>query len=350
MTDVFALAKEAGFRESFLLPVNPYTDWTRHRNDGVFHPNANPLAGDPQEAYPWANAVLICVLPYTPYTDETLVASYYPASNQGYHAMKRLLSLLKEAGIRAERAETPYREQLASYGIGSRMDNQLLYLEPYGTYLNLQGAVLALPEPVPYTPRREPQEVCDHCGLCKTVCFGAILGDYAFDWTRCVHTYLEGDPIPEDAMAWMPSLLGCMRCQAVCPKNPKNAVPIPEHVRETLDPVAILKGNRREAGELIGKNLAGPNRLLRQAIVLAANRGRTDALPYLLKLRETDGERFSGELDYAISLLQNESNAAIMNCRTKRGDSGALNSQSATARLNSRPEVNCCEVGLNTER
>ena len=350
MTDVFALAKEAGFRESFLLPVNPYTDWTRHRNDGVFHPNANPLAGDPQEAYPWANAVLICVLPYTPYTDETLVASYYPASNQGYHAMKRLLSLLKEADIRAERAETPYREQLASYGIGSRMDNQLLYLEPYGTYLNLQGAVLALPEPVPYTPRREPQEVCDHCGLCKTVCFGAILGDYAFDWTRCVHTYLEGDPIPEDAMAWMPSLLGCMHCQAVCPKNPKNAVPIPEHVRETLDPVAILKGNRREAGDLIGKNLAGPNRLLRQAIVLAANRGKTDALPYLLKLRETDGERFSGELDYAISLLQNESNAAIINCRTKRGDSGALNSQSATARLNSRPEVNCCEVGLNTER
>ena len=350
MTDVFALAKEAGFRESFLLPVNPYTDWTRHRNDGVFHPNANPLAGDPQEAYPWANAVLICVLPYTPYKDETLVASYYPASNQGYHAMKRLLSLLKEADIRAERAETPYREQLASYGIGSRMDNQLLYLEPYGTYLNLQGAVLALPEPVPYTPRREPQEVCDHCGLCKTVCFGAILGDYAFDWTRCVHTYLEGDPIPEDAMAWMPSLLGCMHCQAVCPKNPKNAVPIPEHVRETLDPVAILKGNRREAGDLIGKNLAGPNRLLRQAIVLAANRGKTDALPYLLKLRETDGERFSGELDYAISLLQNESNAAIINCRTKRGDSGALNSQSATARLNSRPEVNCCEVGLNTER
>jgi epoxyqueuosine reductase QueG len=303
--DIFALLKNAGFAEGFLLPVAPYTNWTRHRQDGVFHPNTAPLAADPVEAYPWANALLICVYPYTPYEDETLVASYYPASNRAYHAMRRLLALLKEQGIRAERAQTPYREQLASYGVGSRMDNQLLYLEPYGTYINLQGAVLALPEPVVYTPRREPKEICDHCGLCRAVCFGAIKGDYAFDWTRCEHTYLEGDPIPEDAMRWLPSLLGCMRCQSICPKNPKAAVPIPEEVRKTLDPVAILKGNRKEAGELIGKNLAAPKRLLRQAIVLAANRGRTDALPYLLELRESENGQFRAELDYAISLLQN---------------------------------------------
>ena len=303
--EITALLKNAGFAEGFLLPVAPYTNWTRHRQDGVFHPNTAPLAADPVEAYPWANALLICVYPYTPYEDETLVASYYPASNRAYHAMRRLLALLKEQGIRAERAETPYREQLASYGVGSRMDNQLLYLEPYGTYFNLQGAVLALPEPVAFTPRRDPKEVCDHCGLCQTVCFGAIKGDYAFDWTRCEHTYLEGDPIPEDAMRWLPSLLGCMRCQSVCPKNPKAAVPIPEEVRKTLDPVAILKGNRKEAGELIGKNLAAPKRLLRQAIVLAANRGCTDALPYLLKLRDSDDGQFTAELDYAISLLQN---------------------------------------------
>lgn len=305
MIHVHALAKEAGFAESFLLPVLPYTNWTRHRNDGVFHPNAGRLSDDPRTTHPWANAVLICVYPYTPFEDETLVASYYPASNRAYHAMRRLLTLLNERGIRAERAETPYREQLASYGIGSRMDNQLLYLKPYGTYFNLQGAVLALPGPVAYEPRGETEEVCDHCGLCRTVCFGGIKENYAFDWTRCVHTYMEGDPMPEDAMEWMPSLLGCMRCQTVCPKNPKEKIPIPYEINKTLDPVAILIGNRKEAEALIGKNLAAPKRLLRQAIVLAANRGRTDALQYLLKLRETDGERFRAELDYAIPLLQN---------------------------------------------
>ena len=305
MTDIHALLKNAGFAEGFILPVAPYTNWTRHRQDGVFHPNTAPLADDPRSIYPWANAVLICVYPYTPYDDETLVASYYPASNRAYHAMKRLLAALNENGIRAERAETPYREQLASYGIGSRMDNQLLYLEPYGTYINLQGAMLALPEPVAYEPKRKPMEVCNHCGLCKTVCFGAIKGDYAFDWTRCVHTYLEGDTIPADAMEWLPSLLGCMRCQTVCPKNPKETVPIPEEVRETLDPVAILRGNRKEAGELIGKNLATPKRLLRQAIVLAANRKRTDALPYLNEIAAVYGDRFIQELEYAKNILQN---------------------------------------------
>ena len=306
MTNVHALAKEAGFTESFLLPVTPYTDWTRHRTDGVFHPNADPLASDPKAAYPWANAVLICVLAYTPYDDETLVASYYPASNRAYHAMKRLIAMLNAQGIRAERAETPYREQLIAHGIGARMDNQLLYLEPYGTYINLQGAMLALNEPVAYEPRREPKAVCDHCGRCKAVCFGAIKGDCDFDWTRCVHTYMEGDPLPSDAMKWLPSLLGCMRCQTVCPKNPKNTVPIPDEVKVTLDPVAVLKGNRKAAAEIVGANLARPTRLLRQAIVLAANRKRVDALPYLYALRETDGERFKAELDYAITLLQKE--------------------------------------------
>ena len=111
--------------------------------------------------------------------------------------------------------------------------------------------------------------------------------------------------MPEDAMEWMPSLLGCMRCQTVCPKNPKEKIPIPDEIKKTLDPVAVLRGNRKETETLIGKNLAAPKRLLRQAIVLAANRGRTDALPYLLKLRETDGERFREELEYAITLLQN---------------------------------------------
>lgn len=305
MTDIQTLLRNAGFAEGFLLPVAPYTNWTRHRQDGVFHPNTAPLADDPRKMYPWANAVLICVYPYTPYDDETLVASYYPASNRAYHAMKRLLASMKEQGIRAERAQTPYREQLASYGIGSRMDNQLLFLDPYGTYFNLQGAMLSLPEPVAYEPPREPREICDHCGLCRNVCFGAIKGNYAFDWTRCVHTYMEGDPIPQAAMEWLPSLLGCMRCQQICPKNPKEKIPIPDEIKEKLDPVRVLTAPRKETGELIGTNLASPNRIVRQAIVLAANRKRTDALPYLIRLWETEGERFSAELDYAISLLQN---------------------------------------------
>ena len=304
MTDVKALAKEAGFSEAFLLPVLPYTNWTRHRQDGVFHPNTAPLADDPRTAYPWANAELICMYPYRPYTDESLVASYYPASNRSYHAMQRLLALLKTHGVRACRAETPYREQLAAYGIGSRMDNQLLFYAPYGTYINLQGAMLALPEPVAYDPRREPEAVCDHCGLCSAHCFGALEDGGGYDWTRCIHSYMEGDTIPPDAMEWLPSLLGCMHCQKNCPKNPQNAQPIPSDIEKTLDPVAILKGHRKEAAALIGANLAAPKRLLRQAIVLAANRGRRDALPYLLTLRETDGERFKAELDYAISLLQ----------------------------------------------
>ncbi|MBO7405146.1 MAG: hypothetical protein J6V24_09320, partial [Clostridia bacterium] len=65
--NLLAESKKAGFREAFLLPNTVYQEWTRHHRDGAFHSNADFIVEDPTEAYPWANACLICVWPYQPY-------------------------------------------------------------------------------------------------------------------------------------------------------------------------------------------------------------------------------------------------------------------------------------------
>ena len=85
------LGREYGFSEVFLLPNAPYEDWARHHKGGAFHSNADTLADDPNEVYPWANACMICVKAYEPYDDREVVAAYYPASNAAYHAMKHFL-------------------------------------------------------------------------------------------------------------------------------------------------------------------------------------------------------------------------------------------------------------------
>ena len=300
-----ALSKEYGFAEAFLLPNAPYEDWTRHRNGGAFHRNADFVRDDPADAYPWANACLLCVWAYKPFEDSSVVPAYYLASNRSYHAMRALIQRLNEEGIRAERAETPYRTQLLMANIGCRMDNQLWYYPPYGTYTALWGAMVRLPEPVAYTEPHANDPACDHCGRCARACFGA-LDHGTFDWKDCIRAYLENEPLPERFLPELESFSGCERCQRACPKNPKEREPVSEALREALDPVRIVRGDISEALALLGKNRK--KQLLRQAIVLCANRGRTEALPALIAMREAGESPYNIELDYAISLLQKQKN------------------------------------------
>ncbi|MBR0081390.1 MAG: hypothetical protein IJP98_01470 [Clostridia bacterium] len=298
-----ALCRENGFAEAFILPVAPYEDWTRHRNGGAFHSNADELKDNPADAYPWANACMIAVWAYAPYDDTSVVAAYYPASNAAYHAMTRIVRMLNEAGIQAERAKTPFRTQLLTAGIGTKMDNQLWYYPPYGTYTHLEGVMLKLNEPVAFTPPHANEPVCDHCGRCDKVCYGALNGG-RYDWHDCIRSYLETVPIPARFLPELTCFFGCQRCQDVCPKNPKSFVPVPDGVRAALDPVRILNGELPKALQVLGTNRK--KQILRQAIVLCANHRRTDALPTLLRMREAGDSPYKSELDYAIFLLQKE--------------------------------------------
>ena len=65
-------------------------------------------------------------------------------------------------------------------------------------------------------------EDCETCGRCLENCpTGAIGGQLAIDVSRCLTAYNEfNEPMPE----WIcpnihHALIGCMRCQEVCPVN-----------------------------------------------------------------------------------------------------------------------------------
>ena len=112
--------------------------------------------------------------------------------------------------------------------------------------------------------------------------------------------------MPEKFMGKLHTLMGCQSCQDNCPKNPKDRVPVPEEIRGALDPLEIVKGNVRPALGIVGKNKK--KHLIRQSIILCANRRIFEALPYLEALSERDNGTFQSELAYATKLLQNEKN------------------------------------------
>lgn len=302
------LAKQAGFSAAYLLPVPQYDEWTRRRASGAFAPQTGWIEGDAATAYPWANALLLLIWPYAPLPPDAVLSGYYPASNRSYHAMQTLREALAGEGVRTERAAVPVKTILVDWGLGTRLDSDLIFLPGFGTRFIVQALMAALPrEALNYTPKGAPFEACIHCNRCRRVCPGGAIGPGGYDWRRCLRAYEEGPDMPPWVMERMSCLLGCEVCQDVCPLNhfiqPR---PMTEAEREAFALEKLLSGDLKPALAIIGKNMKKGGKLTAQAAVLAANQGRNDLLPLL----ETQAAQAEGPLketlEWAISHLQKE--------------------------------------------
>jgi hypothetical protein len=137
------LAKQAGFSATYLLPVPQYDEWTRRRASGAFAPQTGWIEGDAAAAYPWANALLLLIWPYAPLPPDAGLSGYYPASNRSYHAMQTLREALAGEGVRTERAAVPVKTILVDWGLGTRLDSDLIFLPGFGTRFIVQALMAA---------------------------------------------------------------------------------------------------------------------------------------------------------------------------------------------------------------
>lgn len=296
------LAKEYGFAECFVLTTEPFRYYERRLQNGALHSAARDLTIDLQQSAPWANALLALIYPYRPYTDDIPVSGNYPSSNASYHAAGKILRRLKDAGIRAERAEVPVRELLLRSGAGSPLKNGLTYLPGFGTRYSVQTLLAELPEPV-NTPLREPEPVrCAGCRACERICpSGAISGE-GYDFRSCARAYMGGDPMEDWVMDALTCVLGCELCQKVCPYN-TGVEPIADWP-EAFRLEELLRGNVKPALEIVGKNLNKQGRIIQHACVVAAKQNRTDLIPLIEPLLEDSREGVRIAAGYALKRLQ----------------------------------------------
>ncbi len=301
------LAKQAGFAAGYLLPVPQYEEWTRRRASGAFAPEADWIEGDPKAAWPWANGLLLLIWPYAPYAPGAALSGYYPASNRSYHAMRSLAKTLQAAGVRAERAAVPVKGLLTDWGIGTRLDSDLIFIPGLGTRFVIQALMAALPEDeLRFAPKQTPFEACIHCKRCERACPGGAISFRDYDWRKCLRAYEDGPKMPDWVMERMTCLLGCEVCQDVCPLNhfirPR---PLSEEEADAFRLDRLIAGDLQPALSLVGKNMKKGGKLTAQAAVLAANQNRTDLLPLLeAQAAQTDGP-LKETLLWAISHLKN---------------------------------------------
>ncbi len=118
-------------------------------------------------------------------------------------------------------------------GLGKYGHNMLCYIDEFGSYCNLEAYYTDIPCQ-DNEHKVTSMKICETCGLCIKNCpTSALGGERAIDVSRCLTMQNEFDsPIPD----WLSSnvhhaLIGCMRCQEVCPINKS----IPPLVKEIIE-------------------------------------------------------------------------------------------------------------------
>lgn len=155
-------------------------------------------------------------------------AAIVPPTYAGYSAttarVQGLLALpLQAEGYEAASPQLPLKTLAAWSGLAEYGRNNICYVDGMGSFLQLVGLLSDLP--CPDGEWREPSVLrrCESCVACLQRCpTGAISRDrFLLRAENCLTYYNEG---AAEFPAWIHSswhhcLIGCMKCQNVCPEN-----------------------------------------------------------------------------------------------------------------------------------
>lgn len=296
-----AWAEELGFAKAALCPAAAFERAKQIVSRQAPLAERRQLRFEPEADDSRTKSLAVLLWPYAPphltQGEMLFVDSYYPASNQAYHAAKRLEERLTTAGCFARaNVSYPAKEAAVRAGLGRIGRNSLLITPEYGTrvVIILMATDIAC-DPVEKETCEE-KTGCASCGRCAAACPSGAMDEQGLTHPeRCLRNFMmEGNVTPEPLRKKMGMrLLGCDICQRVCPMQPDSAQTAPIQIRldelVTADQGAFSETVSR-LGALIGRNAARPQRVRAQAALLAGNSGNAAYLPVLCEWTQSPFE------------------------------------------------------------
>jgi epoxyqueuosine reductase len=138
-----------------------------------------------------------------------------------------LESILSSNGYQVHRAALPLKLLAVCSGLANYGKNNIAYVEGLGSFVRLRAFLSDMPADSTEWLERRAMKECDGCKACLNGCpAGAIVPDrFLIHAERCItfHNEWNGDFPEWIDPAWHNSLVGCMKCQIVCPVNKPSA-------------------------------------------------------------------------------------------------------------------------------
>lgn len=227
----------AGFADPYLPAAvdEDFATWIKAGHNATMRWLAGhvPLRADPQNVLPGVMTVISLAFPYLPAEQRDPSLPYLPLYAYGRDYHKALRTLLRpfcshieqEYGARTrvciDSAPVHERAFALRAGIGRRGLNGCVITPRYGSFVFLAEVFTTL--------SIEPDEPsfgeCLQCGACLKACpAGALNGNGSMDAARCINylTIEHTGPLTlaqEKLLRDTDTLVGCDRCQSVCPMN-----------------------------------------------------------------------------------------------------------------------------------
>lgn len=222
------------------------------------------------------------------------LSNYYVVAQQGYINAKRLIAQLAELGHTCKLFHKNGMKQIAAKACGAIGRNTLFYHPQFASYNHIQ--VLTLDFSISPHIHYPTNDFCGSCTKCRDVCPTHAISMDGFDSNLCIRAHTNQPTIPSEYGMHIYQLMGCERCQLICPKNPA-----PSNASPTFDLLELLEGlHTANIKKIIGTNYGTRTRLLNQALFYAANTGYTPALPIVESLLKDSQCGMAAEYAYGI--------------------------------------------------
>jgi epoxyqueuosine reductase len=238
---LLSLVEQRGWKAR-VVPVGHLDDLgreihNRHERgllDGrLYHEQLSFFSFAPPEILPNARSIIIVALPVPQIRlyfcwKGSRRAVIVPPTYAGYsttmlQVQATLASWMEPDGYKVAGALLPLKTLAAWSGLTAYGRNNICYVEGMGSFLQLAGAFSDLPCAEHLWQEPKMLRRCDTCVACLRSCpSGAIAKDrFLLHTENCLTYHNEGTA---DLPAWVrPSwhhcLIGCMKCQSVCPEN-----------------------------------------------------------------------------------------------------------------------------------
>jgi epoxyqueuosine reductase len=202
-------------------------------DDRLYHEQLSFFSFAPPDTLPGARSIIVVALP-VPQTrlhfcwKGSRLAVIVPPTYAGYsttmsHVQATLASWLEPDGYEVAGALLPLKTLAAWSGLTAYGRNNICYVDGMGSFLQLAGAFSDLPCSGPAWQEPRMLRRCDSCVACLRSCpSGAIVQDrFLLHAELCLTCHNEGAaelPAWVDP-SWHHCLIGCMKCQSVCPEN-----------------------------------------------------------------------------------------------------------------------------------